>query len=229
MPLFNDGKDAPKESTTASHMPVLRALLGHLKIECVLEFGCGIYSTREFLLEVPRVYTIEPLHREWLVHVQEHLGGIYSAKVAEGYGRRRWYRNFVEGRNVLLEARELAAMDKPELVFVDSGDRAPLVVESFTLASSAVVLHDSQKGIYQGIVAPKFWREYVFKRFPVHYRMPDGGDLDDRPWTTVWALGGTHLDVAALLALEDEESGKLYEKHSWPYFDRVIPSLGEVK
>jgi hypothetical protein len=37
------------------------------------------------------------------------------------------------------------------------------------------------------------------------------------------------MDVAAMFALEDEESGKLYDKHSWPYFDYQIPSLGEIK
>lgn len=217
MRRINDGVQAPKEATLASHMPILIELFDRLQILWVLEFGCGIYSTRLFLSKAPHVASLESQHEEWLAHVRGVLKDHFAV----------WHSKFVPIDQAVYEAEKvIAGAALPDLIFVDGTDRVRHCQWAFG-KTDLVVLHDSQKRFHDEIQAPERFAKIVFRQFPVWYGTPDGEGLEDRPWTTVWAATDSpkYAVVQEIAAMEPG----LYEKHKFPYFPTELPSIGIIQ
>jgi hypothetical protein len=189
--------------TLSSHMPILMEAIEAIRPATVLEFGSGFFSSRLFLSRVPEVWSIES-RQEWFDKLDclrfeyPHWSHVCSDKAVE-YAT-ALNRNF-------------------NLVFVDNCDRMAQCRFAFDHAGT-VVMHDSQKADFQLPSQPWLFKRFVFTQFPVKYSVLEHGDLDQRPWTTLWTM---NTNLAYRMNYWIEHETELYAKHRYPYFpDPVV-------
>lgn len=144
---------------TATHLPVFDALFREQRIVDVLEFGCGLFSTKKFHDMGCRVTSIEMQHREWAENIQQALPAV---DVRLALGAHAW--------------RELAAGLNPryDLIFVDGhGDSRPDCLMWAKERADLIVAHDTEHPYYK-------WERADMSGFDVQVFKAL------RPWTTVW-------------------------------------------
>lgn len=109
----------------ASHLPLLKNLKTLTDYQTVLEFGCGLYSTKFFVENCKQVWSVENMHEDWASEV----------------------RSKIKGSNVIylkgLEAVESFRHSKAnyDLIFVDGTNRQECVNVSFG-RTPLIVVHD---------------------------------------------------------------------------------------
>jgi len=146
-----------------THKPVLEAILKHTKIEKVLEFGMGRFSTDFFLGKVKKLVSIEQQN--------QHYYDMYSKKYTD--------RNDVDFMFLPGPAYgpEWLRKSKSEfdLIFVDGdAEGRPLAINEAFKKTKIIVSHDTESKMYQwdNIKVPSGWKVVEFKK--------------TIPWTTVW-------------------------------------------
>ncbi len=142
---------------TATHLPVLDALIRERRIVDVLEFGCGLFSTKRFIDRRCRLTSIEMQSEEWAVRVKAEMPTV-DLRVA--LGPQAW--------------RELELADRYDLIFVDGhGDSRPDCLMWAKDHTDLIVAHDTEHPYYQWERADMGgFKAQVFDAL--------------RPWTTVW-------------------------------------------
>lgn len=151
---------------TATHLPILEALLKTGKIKKVLEFGCGLFSTKKFLEHGCDLLSIEMQHEEWLHKVKDELG----ANIILALGPMEW--------------QKLDLDDHYDLIFVDGhGDSRPDCMMWAKDRTDIIVAHDTEHPYYQ-------WDRADMSGFV----KTEFKDYDT--WTTVWHKGSgwTEMD-----------------------------------
>jgi hypothetical protein len=142
---------------TATHLPVWAGLFKAHEIKRVLEFGCGLFSTRHFVDQGCEVTSIEMQHQEWFDRVKAEIPGV---NLLLALGPDAW--------------RELDLAPRYDAIFVDGhGDSRPECLEWAKGRTDLIVAHDTEHPYYD-------WdRAYMsgFKK-TVHDALT--------PWTTVW-------------------------------------------
>jgi hypothetical protein len=145
----------------ATHIPALLALAQAIKVEKVLELGCGQYSTLTFLNAVafPALLSLESLETDqaWLDKI--------SATVDNDL---RVQTRLVRGtmRSVI----EQTDLDDYDLILVDdstsSEERSATIsaISARRLEKAVVAIHDFEIEAYRG-AASAFQHQFVFKAF----------------------------------------------------------------
>ena len=142
---------------TATHLPVWDELFKKHKIKDVLEFGCGMYSTKKFSDEGCNVTSIEMQHEPWFTKVSRELPNV---NVLLALGPFEW--------------RSLPLRDHYDAIFVDGhGDSRPECLEWAKAHTDLIVAHDTEHPYYRWDVADM--SGFVKT---VHDEL--------HPWTTVW-------------------------------------------
>lgn len=123
----------------ATHLPVLRALGKRLRIGSVLEFGCGLYSTLEFLnrQSFPYLFVVDS--------VEEDVSW-----------RGRILQEVRDSRLIFLTGAQQMArrIDAYDLIFIDNGraavERVPVIrMMAEAQPRGVVVIHDYEAPAYQ--------------------------------------------------------------------------------
>lgn len=144
---------------TATHLPVLERLLSERRIADVLEFGCGLFSTRLFHERGCCVTSIEMQHAEWAERVRHALPG---ADVRLALGPQTWM-SLVE-----------SLKPRYDMIFVDGhGDSRPDCLMWAKDRTDLIVAHDTEHPYYQ-------WERADMGGFTATVHK------EDPPWTTVW-------------------------------------------
>lgn len=142
---------------TATHLPVLEKLYQQYRFRKVLEFGCGLYSTRFFVEHGCVVTSIEMQSQDWFDKVKTALPAV-DLRIA--LGPDAW-------RNEKLEERY-------DLIFVDGhGDSRPECLEWAKYHTDLIVAHDTEHPYY-------CWDRAKMDGFKktIYDTLT--------PWTTVW-------------------------------------------
>ena len=142
---------------TATHLPILDGLLSGGEIKRVLEFGCGLYSTKLFADYLCDVTAIEMQSEEWYQRVKKECPDV---ELWFALGPDAW--------------RKLPLDDRYDLIFVDGhGDSRPECLMWAKDRSNVIVAHDTEHPYYCWDRADMSgFDETVYK--------------DNPPWTTVW-------------------------------------------
>lgn len=141
---------------TATHLPVFEKLFKERKIYKVLEFGCGMFSTKFFTDQGCSVTSIEMQHEEWADKVRQET----PANVILCLGPMDW--------------QKLDLDDSYDLIFVDGhGDSRPECLMWAKDKTNLIVAHDTEHPYYG-------WDRADMSGFTktVHDELS--------PWTTVW-------------------------------------------
>jgi predicted O-methyltransferase YrrM len=142
---------------TATHLPILNRLLAERKIKDVLEFGCGLFSTKCFVDHGCNVTSIEMQHEEWASKVKAELP---SVNLILSLGPFEW--------------EEIDLKPRYDLIFVDGHrDSRPECMEWAKDKTDLIVAHDTEHPYYGWDRADMSGFSVVtYKDFPT--------------WTTVW-------------------------------------------
>lgn len=115
---------------TATHLPILCALLAHGGIKKVLEFGCGNYSTRVFLDAGCDLTSIEMQSQSWYDEIKPGHPDLRFA-----LGPFVW--------------RDEPLADRYDLIFVDGhGDSRPECLMWAKGHTDLIVAHDTEHDYY---------------------------------------------------------------------------------
>jgi predicted O-methyltransferase YrrM len=149
------------EKDYATHIPVLLGLARVMRIENVLELGCGDYSTLTFLNAVafPSLVSLHSLETDqgWLDRIRAAVGDdprVSTRLVSRGM------RSMIEQTN----------LDDYDLVFVDDStsaeDRAATIraLSANRPKRAVVVIHDFEIQAYREAAAA-FQHQFIFKAF----------------------------------------------------------------
>jgi predicted O-methyltransferase YrrM len=118
---------------TSTHLPVFDLLFNHHRIKTVLEFGCGLFSTKKFTDEGCIVTSIEMQHKEWFDKVKSELPGV-DLRLA--IGKDTW------------ESEPLN--ERYDLIFVDGhGDSRPECLMWAKNHTDLIVAHDTEHPYYE--------------------------------------------------------------------------------
>jgi hypothetical protein len=145
-----------------SHLPLLEEIFKLRKIDSVLEFGCGDFSTDFFVKNCNDVTSIEMQSDEWFFKISNQFKKFPNWKGILCVGPR--------------EFESLNIYKKVDLCFVDGhGDSRPDVINFMQIYSDIFVAHDTETFTYYwGRI--NFFREiysFQYKKFS--------------PCTTVWS------------------------------------------
>ncbi|HEY2963676.1 MAG TPA: hypothetical protein VGJ37_14745 [Pyrinomonadaceae bacterium] len=148
----------------ATHVPVLIGLAASRRIERVLEFGCGHYSTKTFLNRAAF-----PDLRQ-LKSVENDRAWAETVRGAVGYDE-RCVLNVVSG--AMCDAVSRFDLESFDLVLVDDSKTAPERVATLRTISLAkpqgpwIVIHDYEIDEYQRTAAD-FKHRFTFKAYNPH-------------------------------------------------------------
>ncbi len=145
---------------TATHLPILRALLADGSVKRVLEFGCGLYSTPLFLEHGCDLTSVEMQSAEWYERVKAACPDAQQWELWMALGPDAW--------------EQLPLEDDYDLIFVDGhGDSRPECLMWAKDYAPLIVAHDTEHDYYQ-------WDRADMSGYAaeVHKETP--------PWTTVW-------------------------------------------
>jgi predicted O-methyltransferase YrrM len=118
---------------TATHLPILRDLLKCGGIKTVLEFGCGMYSTKAFLDAGCELTSIEMQSESWFSLAQSLYPG-HDIRLALG----------------AYEWQTLDLKPRYDLIFVDGhGDSRPDCMEWAKYHTDLIVAHDTEHPYYK--------------------------------------------------------------------------------
>ncbi len=118
---------------TATHLPILREILATGKVKKVLEFGCGLFSTKQFVDAGCEVTAIEMQNEDWYRRVKDALP---SVNLHLCLGPMAW--------------KELPLDDRYDLIFVDGhGDSRPDCMMWAKDHTDLIVAHDTEHPYYQ--------------------------------------------------------------------------------
>ena len=149
------------EKDYATHIPILLALARAVKVENVLELGCGDYSTLTFLdsSAFPSLVSLESLETDkaWLEKVALTVGddSRFSARLVN---------------SVMRSGIKQVDIDSYELVLVDdsstSDERAGTIraIADYHPKRAIVVIHDFEIQAYRE-AASGFLHQFIFKAF----------------------------------------------------------------
>jgi predicted O-methyltransferase YrrM len=184
----------------ATHIPVLLSLAQTLKIEKVLELGCGKYSTLTFLngAAFPALVSLESLEtdRAWL-----------DKMLVEAGADSRLQSRFVSG--AMSSAVEQASLDNYDLIFVDdstSSDERAATISAIAAQQpkrAVVVIHDFEVQAYR-VAASVFRQQYILKAFNPQTGVVWNGDQD---LTKALRRAGSTIKRHAKLIEPDDISG----------------------
>lgn len=142
---------------TATHLPIFDSLFKKYKIKNVLEFGCGMFSTKKFVDEGCTVTSVEMQNKSWFDKVHKELP---SVDLILSLGPYEW--------------EELQFKPRYDLIFVDGHrDSRPECLVWAKDHTDLIVAHDTEHPAYG-------WGRADMSGFKVtvHKEMS--------PWTTVW-------------------------------------------
>ena len=142
---------------TATHLPIWDELFKTHKIKTVLEFGCGLYSTKKFVDEGCDVTSIEMQDKHWFNRIWHEIP---KARLILALGPFEW--------------KNLPLADHYDAIFVDGhGDSRPECLEWAKGHTDLIVAHDTEHPYYR-------WETADMSGFTmvVHKELS--------PWTTVW-------------------------------------------
>ena len=142
---------------TATHLPTFEQLFKYNDIKTVLEFGCGLYSTKFFKDMGCSLTSIEMQHEAWRDRV---LGLLPDADIRLALGAMEW--------------QKLPLKDRYDLIFVDGhADSRPECLMWAKDHTDLIVAHDTEHNYYM-------WDRADMSGFDktVHDELS--------PWTTVW-------------------------------------------
>lgn len=142
---------------TATHLPILESLFARYQIKDVLEFGCGLFSTKFFHDQKCNVTSIEMQHEHWRDTVKKSLP---DADIRLALGPETW--------------RELKLKPRYDFIFVDGhGDSRPECMVWAKDRTNLIAAHDTEHPYYMWDRADMSgFTKYEYK--------------DLSPWTTVW-------------------------------------------
>lgn len=142
---------------TATHLPILEKMLEKHQYKKVLEFGCGLFSTKFFIDHGCDLISVEMQNEDWMHAVHSHYP---KADIRLALGPDAW--------------RELNLEGKYDMIFVDGhGDSRPECMEWAKDHTDLIIAHDTEHPYYR-------WWEADMSGFNVtEYK-------DTPPWTTVW-------------------------------------------
>lgn len=144
---------------TSTHLPILDSLFRQREIASVLEFGCGLFSTRKFVECGCKVTSIEMQSREWFDRVKAALP---TVDLHLALGAMEWKKLIPE------------LADRYDMIFVDGHkDSRPDCMTWAKDRTDLIVAHDTEHPVYQ-------WERADMRGFSVQVF-----DVV-RPWTTVW-------------------------------------------
>jgi hypothetical protein len=148
---------------TATHLPVWEELFNEHAIKTVLEFGCGLFSTKLFVEKGCEVTSIEMQDKKWFDAVKQALP---TVDLRLALGPMEW-------------AKEPLA-ERYDAIFVDGhGDTRPECLEWAKAHTDLIVAHDTEHPYY-------CWDRADMSGFVkvIHDRLS--------PWTTVWVRSRLH-------------------------------------
>ncbi len=153
---------APRSSNDyATHIPVLVALAQHVRIEQVLELGCGNFSTPTFLNKriFPNLKRLDSFDNDesWIAKVHAQVGN-----------DSRYHSQFINGpvSSTLFET----SLEKFDLIFVDDSTSVEERSQTITKLSERqpgnvlIVIHDYEVNEYRAAAAG-FEHRNTFKAF----------------------------------------------------------------
>lgn len=142
---------------TATHLTVWQALFDQYPINTVLEFGCGLYSTTEFLKRGCDLTSIEMQSEDWFSSIKrEHP----KLDLRLSLGPMEWMKEPLK--------------DRYDLIFVDGhGDSRPECMMWARDRANIIVAHDTEHPYYG-------WERANMDGFIKTVHSGEG------PWTTVW-------------------------------------------
>lgn len=118
---------------TATHLPVLQEIFKTRKIKDVLEFGCGMFSTKFFVESGCNVTSIEMQHKEWFDKVSAEFPDI---KLYLALGPMAW--------------KGIKLFRRYDLIFVDGhGDSRPDCMMWAKDHTDLIIAHDTEDGYYK--------------------------------------------------------------------------------
>ena len=155
------GAVARAEKDYATHIPVLLGLARVMRVESVLELGCGHYSTLTFLNRVgfPSLVALKSLETDqvWLEKISATVSNDPRVRTELVHGAMR----------SIIEEIDLEDYD---LIFVDdstSGDERAATIRSLAARKpkrAVVAIHDFEIQAYRDAVSP-FQHQLTFKAF----------------------------------------------------------------
>jgi len=155
-----------------SHLPLLEEIFKLKKINSVLEFGCGDFSTDFFIKNCPEVVSVEMQTEEWFFKISDR------------------YKNFPNWKGYLSlgpqSFRELNIYKKVDLCLADGhGDSRPDTINFIQSFTDIILAHDTETFTYYWgrIMFFKKIHEFQFKKF--------------RPYTTVWSTDEEFINELA--------------------------------
>lgn len=142
---------------TATHLPILSNMLAKHGFKRVLEFGCGLFSTKFFIEHGCELTSVEMQNEDWMRKVHDVFPG---ADIRLALGPDAWRGLDLDGRF--------------DLIFVDGhGDSRPECMEWAKEHTDLIVAHDTEHPYYG-------WDRADMAGFiKTEYK-------DMPPWTTVW-------------------------------------------
>jgi len=148
----------------ATHVPVLIGLAALLRVERVLEFGCGNYSTKTFLNHAafPDLLELQSVEndRTWAEQMRDAVGrdprcvmNVVSGPISDAVGR------------FDLESFDLVLIDDSK----DASERAATIRAVFDAGTERtwIVVHDYEVFDYQNATAG-FERRFTFRGYNPH-------------------------------------------------------------
>jgi len=168
------GPVARAEKDYATHIPVLLSLAQAIKVEKVLELGCGEYSTLTFLntTAFPSLVTLDSLETDqaWLDKISEVVGD-----------DSRLRSRFVPG--AMLTAIEETNLDEYDLIFVDDSTTSEERSATITALSRrqpkrpVIVIHDFEVQAYRH-AAKTFQHQFTSRAFNPQIGIVWNGEKD---------------------------------------------------
>jgi predicted O-methyltransferase YrrM len=168
------GAVARAEKDYATHIPILLGLARVMKIENVLELGCGDYSTRMFLksMAFPSLVSLHSLETDqaWLDKIRTAVGD--DPRVSTQF--------VSNGMRMMIEQMNLEDYD---LIFVDDStsaeDRAATIqaISANRPQRAVVAIHDFEIQAYREAAAA-FQNQFTFKAFNPQTGIVWNGDKD---------------------------------------------------
>lgn len=145
-----------------SHLPLLEEIFKLKKIESVIEFGCGDFSTTFFVQNCPNVTSIEMQTEEWYRKISNQFKDAPNWKGVLCLGPH--------------EFSKLNIYKKVDLCFVDGhGDSRPDVINFMQPYTNIFVAHDTETFTY-------YWGRIRFfkKMYEFQYKR-------HKPYSTIWS------------------------------------------
>jgi hypothetical protein len=150
------------ENGFGSHLAILQEIFKLKKINSVLEFGCGDYSTDFFINNCEKVTSIEMQTQEWFNKVSDK------------------YKNKSNWKGILCIGRfefQKLKYEKVDLCFVDGhGDSRPEQINIIQPYTNIIVAHDTETWTYH-------WERIMFFK-PMHAFK----HTKLQPHTTIWSI-----------------------------------------